>query len=199
MRAGTSPTKDRILLSQQFQPRPEPVSMIMIMDPGCNPVSQEIYDFNIRSIELLQMICTCNRTGTFIKYGKYARHLRFGDKAEEIRIQRVVCRECGRTHALLPSSIVPYAQIPLREQVFIIGHYGNQSDMEQFYVENEAIDENSIKSVSMRYRKYWLQRILSESIPLTPLDDLVRECFLAFSRQFMQIRKGLIKLFLRPT
>jgi len=151
------------------------------MDPGCNPVSQEIYDFIIRSIELLQMICTCNRTGTFIKYGKYARHLRFGDKAEEIRIQRVVCRECRRTHALLPSSIVPYAQIPLREQVFIIEHYGNQSDMEQFYVENEAIDENSIKSVSMRYRKYWLQRILSESIPLTPLDDLVRECFLAFS------------------
>ena len=198
-KAGTSPTKDWILLSPQFQPEPEPSSMIMIMDKGCNPVCEEIYKKIIAGLGLHQLTCTCKRTGTFTKYGTYSRKLRYGDEAQEISIQRVICSECGRTHALLPSSIVPYAQIPLREQVIIIEHYEDQADMEQFLQENLSIDENNVKSVTMRYRKHWLQRILSESIPRAPLDDLVRRCFLAFSRQFMQIRKGLIKLFLRPT
>ena len=156
-KAGTSPTKDWILLSPQFQPEPEPSSMIMIMDKGCNPVCEEIYKKIIAGLGLHQLTCTCKRTGTFTKYGTYSRKLRYRDEAQEISIQRVVCSECGRTHALLPSSIVPYAQIPLREQVIIIEHYEDQADMEQFLQED-----------SKGILKLLLQHILSvmETVPL---------------------------------
>lgn len=53
----------------------------------------------------------CNSTN-LIKHGYYTRNINYIDDGviiyEIINIQRVKCKDCGHTHALIPSFIVPY-------------------------------------------------------------------------------------------
>lgn len=51
--------------------------------------------------------CKCNR---LIGYGSYERNIGCGKVFKRIRIKRVQCKECGSTHAIIPSFIKPYFQ-----------------------------------------------------------------------------------------
>lgn len=67
------------------------------------------YD-NINNLPYLE--CPkCNST-ELIKYGTYNRQICYINEKniilDTIKIQRVKCKTCGKTHALLPSFIVPY-------------------------------------------------------------------------------------------
>lgn len=54
----------------------------------------------------------CKSKDTLIKYGHYKRNLSIfdGNSIENyiVSVQRVMCKGCGRSHALLPNFIVPY-------------------------------------------------------------------------------------------
>lgn len=52
-------------------------------------------------------ICACNK---LISYGSYKRNIGFGITFKRIRIKRVQCKNCNRTHAVIPSFIKPYFQ-----------------------------------------------------------------------------------------
>ena len=173
--------------------------MITIEQDLCNPLSQDFYDKTIDSLPLHQLKCTCGRSACLIKYGSYMRTVKMGDQAFRLRVCRVKCSECGRTHALLLSSIVPYSQIPLEVQASIIEHYENKKGFASILQSCLSIDENNIGSLLLRYRKHWQQRLRCESIPLAPPFRLVVRCFQAFSRQFMQIKTTPNLFFPRPT
>lgn len=116
-----------------------------------------------------------------------------------IRICRVKCSECGKTHALLLSSFVPYSQVPVGEQQEIAVSVEDGQPIREIYDDHPHIDDNCIKSIIRRYKKHWKERLVSESITLSPLPGLIRHCFTLYSAQFMQIRSTSNTLFSLPT
>lgn len=65
-------------------------------------------------VNLPLIVCPhCNST-QIIKYGTYKRLVIFlidgAIHNKEVKVQRTKCKSCGKTHALLPSFIIPYKQ-----------------------------------------------------------------------------------------
>lgn len=173
--------------------------MITIEVDFDNPVSQDFYDKIIYSLNLNQIACTCGLAGSLIWYGGYERKVRMADHVILLHVARVFCTSCGHTHALLLSSIVPYSQIPLRVQASVADCYEKRSGYRTILNSQSCIDENTISSIIRSYRRHWRQRLRSQGLSFTALHDLIRGCFAAFSRPFMQIKTTRNKLFLSPT
>lgn len=58
------------------------------------------------------MECPFCNSDKLIKWGSYERNINYIDNDiviyKVIKIQRVRCKECGHTHAIIPSCIIPY-------------------------------------------------------------------------------------------
>jgi len=50
----------------------------------------------------------CQATDTLIRWGTYERQALTGLQVYRIRVQRIRCKACGRTHSLLPDFLHPY-------------------------------------------------------------------------------------------
>jgi hypothetical protein len=50
----------------------------------------------------------CRATDALIRWGTYERQARTSLQAYRIRVQRIRCKACGRTHSLLPDFVHPY-------------------------------------------------------------------------------------------
>ena len=61
----------------------------------------------LRNFEKLEVICP-QCSGKTALHGCYDRHININENTEWIVIQRVICSNCGRTHAILPDFIKPY-------------------------------------------------------------------------------------------
>jgi hypothetical protein len=132
-------------------------------------------------------------------HGYYHRGIKLPDGTSRLRICRVRCSECGKTHALLLSSIVPYSQISLSDQIDIIEHARSDGDFSAVMDATPSIEESCVRSVIRRFRRHWEQRLLSENILFSLSMDFIRCCFSAFHRQFMQIKSTPNILFFIPT
>ena len=169
--------------------------MITVFVEKCNTFSQENYDFLIDNIALNTLKCPhCKHSGTFTVHGYYCRKLKVFGSIISLRIMRIVCSECGHTHAILPSTIVPYSQIRYEEQKEICEHYETKSRYDDIMSENPCIDESNVAYVLRNYRKIWKKKLMSLMISIS--DDILQPCFDNFKRQFMQIKctiKALIR------
>ena len=133
-------------------------------------------------------------------HGYYIRYIKRDEGSiSPIRIMRVKCSFCDRTHALLPASVIPYSRIPLAEQNAILDLHEQGKSASSIAGRVPSADENDVKAVIRRYLLHWFERLLSEAISRHPLPDLVRGCFHVYSRQFLQIRRTKNILFLQPT
>jgi hypothetical protein len=164
-----------------------------------NHISQDSYDKTIYSISFHQLTCTCGHSACLTIHGYYDRSVKSGERSIRLHVCRVMCRCCGATHAILPSTIVPYSQIPLSIQVDIISAYEIGRSYSEIMEKTPSIDENSIHSLIRRYIRHWLQRILSAGLKTSASNCFIQLCFAHFSRQFMQIRPTSNILFLIPT
>ena len=153
----------------------------------CNGFSQDLYISLIDSLQLHMVECTCGKSGCLIFFGHYHRLVKYLSDTVRLCIQRVFCRECGKTNALLPSLLVPYSQIPLRDQQEFLHAMDSGSSPEPVMERNNLVDENHIKYIFSQFKKHWKQRLISLGLSL--LDDLTSPCLYAFSRQFMQIHR----------
>lgn len=178
---------------------PNATLMITLSVDICNPVSQDFYDKTIYNLQFHQLVCTCGHSGCLTIHGYYDRSVKSGDSCLCLHICRVICSECGRTHALLLSSLVPYSQVPTKDQIDIIGHYESDGDFSSVMNNIPSIDESCVRSVIRRFRQFWKQRLLSESIAPMPDNSFIGRCFSAFRRQFMQVKCIPNILFLTPT
>lgn len=111
--------------------------------------------------------CSCNVHGECIKYGKYKRTFKVNGRKFIIYIQRIYCKNCGKTHAVIPSFLVPYQTKTLRELI---------EDFEIYL----ACDEENISFTTEEKRnnanfKNWKERLLSMSIKLTNIIDDIKE------------------------
>lgn len=162
--------------------------MITLFVDYCNPISQKFYDDTISNLQFHQLTCTCGHCACLNIHGYYYRSIKSGDSKIRLHICRVKCSQCGRTHALLLSNIVPYSQISLCEQIDIISSFETNKDFSSIMEATPAIDEGNIRSIICQYLLHWKQKLLAESITLHPSALLTSLCFSIFSRQFMQIK-----------
>lgn len=169
--------------------------MITIFVRDCNQISQSFYDSVINNVPLHQLTCSCSHSACLSIHGYYRRTVKLTSGALRLRVCRVKCSECGTTHALLLSSMVPYSQIPLLDQQKICSDFEEGKSTSLVCEANPSIDENNVKSVLRNYRHCWREKLRSLRIRLFPLGDLILSCFSYYSSQFMQIHQRVNKLF----
>lgn len=167
--------------------------MITIYLPKSNQFPQEpqedyqsAYDELIDQIPFHQLRCTCGRCGDLIRHGYYTRKIKVQCASERLRINRVICKSCGRTHALTPDWLVPYSSILLKDQIQILLSHLVGSSMEPIMAQAPAIDESAIGYIIRQFKRHWLPRLTAFQIPLDK--NIVPACFRAFGRQLMQIK-----------
>ena len=159
--------------------------MIIAITHGVNVHSQKSYDQIVEGIDKKQLCCPhCRHTGMTV-HGYYSRDLKVGDGKTELVITRVKCPFCGKTHAILPDSIVPYSQIGMEDTIVIIVST-NAKERRSVMEQTPSIDESDVYRVLRNYKKHWKQRLLSYQIDIRG-DSLIESCIRSFRRSFMQI------------
>ena len=105
----------------------------------------------------------CCARGMFVRFGSYERNvidmIDGVPHCHSISVQRVLCRNCSRTHALLPDFIIPYDQYSLAFILHVLAAY---------FTHNKTVDElcgwaqitPSIlyrwKTLFIKHRSLWL-------------------------------------------
>ena len=174
-------------------------TMITIFVEENNPLTPNFYNNLINSLQFHRLTCTCGHASCLSIHGYYTRSLKTPAGRLTFRICRVICSCCHHTHALLPSSMVPYSQISLSEHVEVISCHQQKLGWGILMNRNPSIDESNCRYIIRSFLKHWKQRLLSEKITLSDRATLVCDCFSAFIRQFMQIHYTPNILFMNTT
>ena len=197
---GRNPTDQSFVPAQTSRGfRLPDITMITIGHKLDNPFSQDFYNDVISSLQLHQLKCSCGHSSCLSRHGSYFRTVKVGDSQFRLRVCRLRCRECGATHALMLSCMIPYSQVLLNDAASILLCSSKHNGFSAFLDGHLSMDENNIKAILRRYRRHWLQRLLAHGIPLFSLPELVSRCFQDFSRQFLQIKTTPNLLFGIPT
>lgn len=149
--------------------------MITIYLPKSNQFPQEdhqaAYNELIDQIPFHQLRCTCGRCGDLIRHGSYTRKIKFSLGFQRIKIYRVICKSCGRTHVLTPDWLVPYSSILLKDQVRILQAHLAGESMEPIMAEQPVIDESAIGYIIRQFKRHWLPRLTAFQIPLVKISS----------------------------
>lgn len=166
--------------------------MILVKGPKVNVITQKYYDTVINSLDYSLFKCpSCEHTGTTV-HGYYTRKLKTVYGVISLRVMRVKCSTCGKTHAVLLCSIIPYSPIPLKETIDIVSA-DNTKDYNQILELNISVDLSDIYRVRRNYRLFWKERLKSHNIKISD-PDISQKCISLFRRQFMQISCTLCSL-----
>lgn len=174
-------------------------TMITIFVEENNPLTPNFYNNLINSLQFHKLTCTCGHSACLSIHGYYTRSLKTPEGKSSFRICRVICSFCHHTHALLPSSMVPYSQVSTKEHVDIISLHEDGKGWECLMNLNPSIDESNCRHIIRTFLRYWKQRLLSRMMTLSDRTLLIRDCFASFSRQFMQIHCTPNVLFMNTT
>lgn len=173
--------------------------MITLFVEENNPLTPNFYNNLIANLQFHQLTCPCGHSGCLSIHGYYQRFVKTKEGKLPFRICRVKCECCSHTHAILLSSMVPYSQISLSDQVCIITNHETSSSQTPLMEYNCSIDESNYRYVIKQYLKHWKQKLLCEKISLHPISTLTTSCFNFFSCQFMQIKNTKNILFFNTT
>lgn len=165
-----------------------------------NSFSQDSYFNFVESTAFNKLVCpSCKHKDCLNIHGYYKRKVRTYENSITLSICRVKCSFCHVTHALMPSSIVPYHQIPLIDIINTIKSYESHKSLKDIIKDITNLDFSNYYRIISIYLKYWKQRLISFKISLSSTNDLVISCFKSFFCQFMQIAKIPNILFINTT
>lgn len=173
--------------------------MITIFVSKSNPVFQKSYDDAMNQVDTACLTCPCGCSGSLVRHGSYRRCVKAGGGKSLLKVQRVLCRICGCTHALLPSALVPYSQIPLADQVAVAEAYEEGGNVSDILRSNPELDERTPFKLIRIYLAFFRERLRAERIRLRPLAELTEKCLSLFGKQFMQIKNTPNIFFSPPT
>ena len=171
--------------------------MITIFNKKSNSFSQISYNLMIKFLPFHKLQCTCGQNGNLIKHAYYTRSIKVLGDLVDLKVLRVRCKSCNKTHSILPDWIVPYSRILFKDHLNIINAYLNKKSLEPLMIENFLIDESNTKYIIKRFKQHWKERLSSYDISLDK--QLTLFCFKYFCRPFMQIKSTANILFLTPT
>lgn len=145
-------------------------------------ISQDIYDSIINQIDLNTVKCNCGHYGVEL-FAYYERYVIAASGKVYLRITRVKCPFCNKSHALLPSFIIPYSHVLLDDQIRIISN----DDKEGLMAEKPEIDDGCVNRIRRNYNRFFRERMLSFGFSFE--DDVVLLCYRHFKTNFNQIRR----------
>ena len=173
--------------------------MITFYVADFNTLSQKYYSDIVSSLQIHQLTCPCcGHSGCLEKHAYYCRYIFAGGKKTRLYILRLKC-SCGHTHALLPSSVIPYSHILLKDQVLIASSGSHNETVAVLQLSGVGITPRMVRYIFRAFILRWKERLASENISLDSLPELVKGCFRHFGRQFMQDKYGYNDLFLPST
>ena len=140
--------------------------MITLFVEENNPLTPTFYNSFISNLQFHQLKCPCGHAGGLSVHGYYNRFIKTSEGKLPFRICRVVCEVCGKTHALLLSSMVPYSQLSFADHLQIIEAYEADAPTATLLHNSDCMDESTIRHVIRRYRRHWKQRLISHSISI---------------------------------
>lgn len=173
--------------------------MITLFVEENKPLTPFFYNSFIADLQFHQLRCPCGHAGGLSVHGYYHRFIKTSEGKPCFNICHVICESCGKTHDLLLSAMIPYSQLSLKNHVQIITAYEADLPTAGLLKDNGSIDESVFHYVIRNYLRHWKQRLISHSISIASVSALVKQCFMAYSRQFMQIKRTLNDLFLNTT
>ena len=130
------------------------------------------------------------KPGHFILWGTYTRSIITGSKStDKVRIQRIRCKDCRHTHAMLFEETVPYSAFPAELQTRLIQAYLDKDEEARDALLEKYIDKNSdaCHHIEQRYEKKWQELLRKAGASINdPLSVITEKCVTVLERQFMQ-------------
>lgn len=87
---------------------------IMIIDKFPNFIQRIIKNLEDNFYHTVTGCSRCGYGGNLHRHGSYTRNVISPEITTVINIQRVMCPDCNKTHALIPSDLIPYFQHTLK-------------------------------------------------------------------------------------
>lgn len=79
------------------------------LDKINDAIAQKLYVEAINKVNFNKIKCCQKKGGSFIVHGYYSRSFRLGECIIRIRITRIKCEYCGKTHAVFFNDVIPYS------------------------------------------------------------------------------------------
>lgn len=133
----------------------------------------------VANLEVKTIKCPYCGTAHMERHGYYRRYINISETKHYIKILRVRCKICGRTHAVLPDFIIPYLHEPIKDMINVVTSKTSSSI------------EDNIKKNKYKIEKKW--KPMLHSLCLTFIDELyklVLLCSKRFKMCIMQIHRG---------
>lgn len=132
---------------------------------------QELYDHFLNTFDPLLQVCPhCGAAANFIKAGSYSRyliHIADGSRQDLIvDVRRLQCRNCERTHAVLPDLLIPFGCHSLRFILEVLRAYLNRSCSVELLCEHWQI------AISTLYR--WIHLFIDQYSAWVQILDRIR-------------------------
>lgn len=159
-------------------------------------IIQDIYDSIVKDASII-LTCPnplCGGNHSFICWGYYTRTLIVLGIVVSLRVKRLRCKECGRTHGVHIVSMVGYRQISM-ESIIDILTSSSTAEVEG------PFEESYIYKIKSLYKSKWKARLIPLGIKdlNININDLSKQVLNKYNLQFMQIHCGNNYLFQSPT
>lgn len=159
--------------------------MILVICEEVKHLNQKTYDHIVENLDRQTIKCKeCSNTGMHV-HGYYKRNLKTTNGVIRLLIVRYQCDECKKTHAVLPSFIIPWSSISLEDTVQIVT--AESAELLRKVLDHKWwISDDDVHNIRIRFNRHWKQRMIAFSIPWD--SHLSENCMKQCGRQFMQIR-----------
>lgn len=131
-------------------PSPCPTTDNMIIaqtNTKYNTLTQSIYNLIVNSLDINNIKCTYCNNSNFHYHGYYNRNILINNKKKTIKITRIKCSCCNKTHSILCYPIIPFISIIYDDVITVICN-PNLSDLDLSHI-NYFI--NKIKVLYISY------------------------------------------------
>ncbi len=138
--------------------------------------------------------CPCCHSKEYILWGHYERGVTYLKNnqiySEIVKIQRIRCQSCGRTHAILPFGIVPYKQLTDEILLLIL------LDEENANLFTEETKETYKKQFTKDHLPYFITMLQIRNFKKMLLllkeqkEQLLSQYIKRYEKCFMQIKLG---------
>ena len=137
----------------------------------------------------------CCEGGVLEKHGYYERGYKALNGREEIRLKilRVRCSACGKTHAILLMEMIPYARAGKDIVLTVLSNFESNCPVSSILEKvGGLVDENDLYRIIRNYKSNWKARMQSLRLSLssffTDFASSAVLCLDSFFRHFMQMR-----------
>lgn len=156
-------------------------------------ITQDSYDNTIDSTQFGSIRCpSCAGVG-FTRHAFYKRKVTLPNgETISLRVLRVKCAHCNKTHAVLPLAIIPYKRITYMTATRII-NLKNRKAVIDFLDNNLDIDENMIYRIKQQFKHRWKQILISLDITRINVES-IKVIIQNQNVQFMQIKRTICSL-----